>query len=122
MDKFEDFKKKEKFIEDITIFYPGIADISLRPVLEEIINQTADDLKKVFLKQNTSDKDYQEQIKKHLERFHDLYLDTEDKERICQYIQELMDIIGLASSDGLLNNFLYGFDPNDLKNYHQPSK
>ena len=115
MDKFDNFKKKGKFVEDITIFYPGIADISLRMLLEKNINDAAEDLKKIYIKQNSTDNEYQEQIKKHLEPFHNFQLDTEDKERVCLYFQELMDIIGLESSGGLLNIFLYGFDPTDLK-------
>jgi hypothetical protein len=42
-------------------------------------------------------------------------LDTEDKERVCTYFEELMDIVELDSSNGQLNEFLYGFDPNQLK-------
>lgn len=34
--------------------------------------------------------------------------DTEDRERCCDYLVELMDIVGLESSDGLLNRFMYG--------------
>jgi hypothetical protein len=46
-----------------------------------------------------------------LDRFKSIYveIDTEDRERVCAYFEELMDIVGLESSDGHLNNFLYGF-------------
>lgn len=37
--------------------------------------------------------------------------DTEDRERAAHYIEEIMECIGLESSDGLLNTWLYGFDP-----------
>ena len=53
-------------------------------------------------------------IKIGLERFKDI-VDTEDRERICLYYEELMNMVGLESSAGLLNKFLYGFDPNSLK-------
>ena len=36
--------------------------------------------------------------------------DTEDRERCCDYLVQVMDIIGLESSDGLLNRFMYGID------------
>ena len=51
-----------------------------------------------------------------LERFSDIYLelDTEDRERICTYFEELMDIVGLESSGGYLNDFMYGFDPTEI--------
>jgi hypothetical protein len=37
--------------------------------------------------------------------------DTEDRERTCAYFEQIMDCIGLESSEGLLNDWLYGFDP-----------
>jgi len=37
-------------------------------------------------------------------------VDTEDRERFCTYLEEIMDIVGLESSDGVLNTWLYGFD------------
>lgn len=113
MDKFEEFKKKEKFVQDTAIFYPGIGDTSMRPLLTEKINLAADDFESLAKKGNASDKEYQDKIKIGLQRFADIYinLDTEDRERVCHYFEELMDIVGLESSDGHLNNFMYGFDP-----------
>lgn len=35
-------------------------------------------------------------------------VDTEDRERICRYMEEIMDILGIESSDGVLNRWLYG--------------
>jgi hypothetical protein len=57
--------------------------------------------------------EYQNAIKIGLDRFSDLYLklDTEDRERVCSYFEELMDIVGLESSGGHLNDFMYGFNP-----------
>ena len=45
MDQFDQFKQKEKFVEDKQIFYPGMADPMLRPILTEKINDAADDLR-----------------------------------------------------------------------------
>ncbi len=111
MTKFEEFKSKEKFLQDDKLSYPGIGDISLKPVLTEKINLVADDFKKLAYKGNVTDKEYQNVIKVGLERFTDLYLqlDTEDRERVCSYFEDLMDIVGLESSGGHLNNFMYGF-------------
>jgi Domain of unknown function (DUF4844) len=111
MDKFDEFKKKEKFVAEQ--FYPGIADPKMRPLLTDKINQAADDFSALAKKGKATDKDYQNKIKIGLQRFDDIYLniDTEDRERICAYFEELMDIVGLESSGGYLNNFTYGFDP-----------
>lgn len=111
MTKFEKFINKEKFLQDDKLFYPEIADPSLKPVLIEKINLAADDFKKLAAKGNATDKEYQIAIKIGLDRFAELYLklDTEDRERVCSYFEEIMDIVGLESSGGHLNNFMYGF-------------
>ena len=111
MEKFEKFKAKEKFVEDLKILYPGIGDEKLKPILTEKINLAAEDFEKIAQNENATEKDYQNAIGKGLDRFKSIYLeiDTEDRERVCAYFEELMDIVGLKSSDGHLNNFLYGF-------------
>jgi hypothetical protein len=116
-DKFEAFKQNEKFVADESLLYPGIADPKMRPILTEKINQAAEDFKSVAVSDNPTDEKYQEKIKIGLSRFSDLYLkiDTEDRERVCMYFQELMDIVGLKSSNGQLNIFMYGFDPAQMK-------
>ncbi len=37
--------------------------------------------------------------------------DTEERERACTYCERVMDLLGIESSDGALNTWLYGFDP-----------
>jgi len=115
-DKFAEFIEKEKFIEEpYPNFYPGVADNKMRPIYTEKINQAASDFLKIATSENPTDKKYHEIIGIGLSRFADVYLelDTEDRERVCAYFEELMDIVSLASSNGQLNNFMYGFDPND---------
>ena len=113
MNKFEQFIAKEKFIEDESIFYPGIGDPKLKPILTEKINNVAENFESVSRSNNPTENSYQEEIEKGLASFTDVYLvlDTEDRERVCHYFEEIMDIVGLESSDGKLNNFMYGFDP-----------
>ena len=113
MSKFEKFKAKEKFVKDSTIFYPGIADAAMRPILTEKINLAADDFKALAETGTATDNQYQEKIKIGLQRFNEVYvsLDTEDRERVCHYFEELMDIVGLESSNGQLNEFNYWINP-----------
>jgi hypothetical protein len=108
--KLEAFKSKEKYVEDTAIFYPGISDKSLRPLLTEKLNLATDDFIVLSSRGNASEKEYLEKIETGLKRFADIYenLDTEDRERTCKYFEELMDIVGLESSGGHLNNFMYG--------------
>lgn len=117
MDKFEEFKQKEKFVEDSQLFYPGIADPAMRPLLTDKINKAADDFREVAKSENPTAQKYQQKIRIGLRRFSEIYLslDTEDRERVCSYVEELMDIVGLQSSDGQLNGFMYGFDPTELE-------
>ena len=113
-EKFAEFIEKKKFVEEN--LYPGIADEKIRPVFTEKINQVTKDFKTVSELEKPTGKKYQEKIGIGLSRFADVYmkLDTEDRERVCTYIEELMDIIELESSNGQLNKFMYGFDPNEI--------
>ena len=113
MDKFKQFKARQKFTPDSSGLYTGLGDKSLLPILNEKMNLLADDFAGLANKQTATPKDYQQRIKIGLNRFSSVYnrLGTEDRERLCNYVEELMDIVGLDSSDGLLNNFMYGFDP-----------
>jgi hypothetical protein len=114
MDKFDVFIQKEKFVEDLANFYPGIANPTMRPVYTKLINKAAEDFREVFTSSNPTKESYLAKMKIGLARFHDteIMADTEDKERLCHYFEELMDMVGLQSSEGILNEFLYGFDPN----------
>ena len=113
-EKFTEFIAKKKFIEEN--FYPGISNEKMRPIFTKKINQVAIDFKTVSESEKPTDKKYQEKIRTGLSRFTDIYLelDTEDRERVCSYFEELMDIVGLESSNGKLNKFMYEFDPNEL--------
>ncbi|UZO82347.1 DUF4844 domain-containing protein [Aquimarina sp. ERC-38] len=113
-EKFTEFIAKKKFIAEN--YYPGIADEKMRPIFTKKINNAASDFKNVAESENPTNKKYQEQIKIGLSRFADVYmeLDSEDRERICTYFEELMDIVELESSNGQLNKFMYGFDPNEI--------
>lgn len=42
-----------------------------------------------------------------LSSFEDLAFDTEDRERVCWYYEDIMDCIGLESTNELLNNWMY---------------
>jgi hypothetical protein len=37
--------------------------------------------------------------------------DSEERDRLLVYLERIMDMVGIESSDGLLNNWRYGFDP-----------
>lgn len=113
--EFENFRNKEKFLPDSLIHYPGIGDEKLKPILTEKINLASIDFEKIATKEIVNETEYHNAIKVGLNRFSDIYLeiDTENRERICLYFEELMDIVGLESSNGQLNDFMYNFNPSN---------
>lgn len=110
--QLQDFKKKNKFELDKGLFYPGIADTALKPILTKKINLAADDFIEIASDTKPTPEKYHKKIQIGLGRFSEIYLsiDTEDRERICSYYEELMGIVGLKNSDGQLNEFMYGFN------------
>jgi hypothetical protein len=40
-------------------------------------------------------------------------VDSEERDRFLDYLNELMSIFSIESSDGLLNTWRYGFDPKE---------
>lgn len=111
-----EFIAKEKFSDKETTI--GLSDISMRPELIFKLNQAAKDFQRITRSNNASQADLLEVLGEGLDRFKDVYLklDTEDRELIGNYFEELMDIVGLESSDGQLNNFVYGLGNFNLKN------
>jgi hypothetical protein len=109
--QFEAFVSKEKFPAEPGA-YTGVSDPMLKAGLAEKINLAANDFMRVAEGEKPDSKAYVNAIETGLGRFLEYtQLDTEERERICMYFEELMDIVGLESSEGQLNTFMYGFDP-----------
>ncbi len=110
--KLTSFIQKPKFDSQPGTIYNGVSNQKLKSQLTKFINQAATDFLYTVDHQPTEAK-FQNNIKLGLARFNALYmdLDTEDRERICTYFEELMDCVGLKSSNGQLNNWMYNFDP-----------
>ena len=101
----------EKFSEDMSIFYPGVADEADKERLSGLVNQGIDEFINV-VHSGGDEEAYREAMRKGLSYFDesDLYIDTEDRERVCLYFQQMMEAVGMESSGGILNTWLYGFD------------
>lgn len=105
----EDFLLVKKFKKDDSIFYNGLSNKKDLPKVNELLNISIHEfISKINI--GATDTDLQLIIKTGLNRFNDLNLDTEDRERLCMYYQEIMDMVNLESSNGIINNWLYGFD------------
>lgn len=99
-------KAVEKFRAEA--FYPGAPSESLRVEAEQSVNTLLDRL--IPALPTPADKQF---VLREFRRTLDAFTqsDTEERERLCGYLEEIMDIVGIESSDGLLNGWLYGFDP-----------
>jgi hypothetical protein len=110
--RIEKFKHEPKFeVENSGEYYQGLSVPNLKSHFTELLNKSADEFIQVS-QNHPTDQKYQQKIKIGLERFNPNYseLDTEDREKICGYVAELMNCVGLKSSDGIINKWLYGFD------------
>ena len=102
-------REEKKFVAED--FYPGAPTEELRVDAENQINQLIDRLLS-GLAPDSRKSFVLSEFKTSLERFEQT--DTEERERFCGYLEQIMDATGIESSDGLLNTWLYGFDPNEL--------
>ncbi len=99
---------EKKFVEEG--LYPGTADEKTRMRCELGINALLESII-ASIKQNPQKDFVINEFMKTLANFEEE--DTEEREHVCEYLEQIMAILGIESSDGKLNNWLYGFDPNE---------
>lgn len=99
---------KDKFIEGNTI-YTGVQDNALRIQLQKLIDKSINEFI-TATQENASIETLQDMISIGLSRFNPYDLDTEERERVCEYYEEIKDAINMESSGGVINKWLYGFD------------
>jgi hypothetical protein len=102
-------REQSKFNEDISIFYPGLENTELKGLLTGLVNKIIDNFISL-INQCAAHKEYQSTIAESLSEFDALELDTEERERLCQYLEQIMEVIGIESSRGIINKWLYGFE------------
>jgi hypothetical protein len=106
--KLERLRAEPKFQADAIGFYTGVHDACQRARAEAVINELIQTIENRLSKTPTK----QFILAEFITALNTLDLtDTEDREQACRYIELIMDCLGLDSSDGLLNKWLYGFDP-----------
>lgn len=105
--KLKEFRHKKKFLADDRLLYPGAGSEATRILLESKINELADRLIS-GIAINPRKSFVMDQFRVTLAQC--VEFDTENRERICSYMEEIMDILGIESSDGLLNRWMYGLD------------
>ena len=103
-----EFKSHPKFENGFN--YPETDNEALQKNITIKYDRIIDDFISA-IEMNANEKELQQVIKNGLSLFEEekYLLDTEDREQICLYFENIMDIIELESSDGALNEWMYGF-------------
>ena len=99
------FIAKKKFVKEP--FYLVDLDEADRLQYEAWVNQLARSLRKLAPSRQTKPV-VLEKFKPVMKKFEDT--EEEDQDRFLGYLEELMDIFGIESSDGLLSKWRYGHD------------
>lgn len=102
------FIAQRKFVQEAG--YPGATNEPDRLRYEAMVNDLARSLAGLAPTDQTKSV-VLEVFKPTMEAFESA--DSEERDRFLSYLKELMGIFGIDSSDGLLNKWRYGFDPND---------
>lgn len=100
------FIAKKKFVEEAD--YPGATNEPDRLRYEAEVNELARSLGALSPSDQTKAV-VLDKFKPTMAKFE--LVDSEEQDRFLRYLEELMDIFGIESSDGLLSKWRYGFDP-----------
>jgi hypothetical protein len=103
--KLSELRDRAKYVDTPGTMYNGMRPESLRSLAQEQLNRLIDRLRD-GLPSKPSKKFALAEFAKTMAEFE--ATDTEDREQLLRYLEELMDILGIASSDGLLNRWMYG--------------
>lgn len=106
LSQLQAFKAQAKF--DADSMYTGAWPAEIRPVLNAVLNQSTDAFIRITTAPQPTQEQYLQAMAAGLAKIDADVLDTEDRERVAEQYQALMDIVGLPSSEGQLNKFVYG--------------
>jgi hypothetical protein len=103
--KLTELRDRPKYVELPGTPYNGLRPERARVLAESQINELIDRLRD-GLASNPSKKFTLKEFAKTMREF--ASIDTEDREQLLRYLEEIMDVLGIDSSDGLLNRWMYG--------------
>jgi hypothetical protein len=102
--------ERDNFAEEEGTLYTGVHDPVLRANLNNRFKSAIEAFTKAVKNKATKDQ-YIELLRTSLKSFDRSTLDTEDAEHVAGNFEKIMDCIGLESSQGILNAWMYGFNP-----------
>lgn len=104
------FVGKDHFSEDPDGLYRGVGDPHVRATLNASVASTANLLSRARAS-GASDEEVLDLFQSALRSLDRDALDTEDAERVATVFEQVLEAAGLESSEGTLNEWMYGFDP-----------
>ena len=104
---------QDHFAADEDDFYPGMTDGDLKSRLNSIIDSAVEALSEAAAN-NRTDSQLLAMLEQCIQSIDRHSLDTEDAEQVCRRFEAMLDALGIESSDGILNTWMYGFDPNRI--------
>jgi hypothetical protein len=108
LQQLRELKSSLKFSPDEKNNYTGVYDPKERAAADTSFAHLVDVLVSELPRHPTKNF-VLDQFKAVLSQFESV--DTEDRERATLYCEKIMDVVGIKNSDGLLNDWLYGFPP-----------
>jgi Domain of unknown function (DUF4844) len=103
--KLSELRGRTKYVDMPGTIYNGMKPESSRLLAEEQLNELIDRLRD-GLPSKPSKRFVLAEFAKTTAEFE--ASDTEDREQLVRYLKDIMDTLGIASSDGLLSRWMYG--------------
>lgn len=101
---------RDNFVAQRRGLYTGVHDRQQRARMNARFEAAVGDVI-AAIEHKATKAEYLAILKSRIEGFDRSSLDTDDAERVASNFEQIMDCIGLDSSDGILNTWVYGFDP-----------
>lgn len=117
--KLKSLAGADHFAEDISAGYPGCPDEGLRSELNHRFDGVITEFVQLA-ESGANQGQYLQLLEKQIAIFDRVKLDTEEAEQVGGCFEQIMECVGLESSEGALNTWLYGFDPGDPATFPKP--
>lgn len=107
LEALQALKQADKYGADAARGRDAVADPVLKAQLSLKTNAAIDEFLFAAGKESTNSSILLRVMAKELAKFPN-YLEMDERERVADYFEEIMDILGLESSGGMLENYVFG--------------
>ncbi|MFA8915651.1 DUF4844 domain-containing protein [Acinetobacter baumannii] len=108
LQQLEKFKAQDHFAGDGQL-YTGVQNSALRMSLNQKVADTAQAFIALYQQKNEPTKaELLQVLANGISQIDPDKLDTEDREQVATTFESFLDIVGLESSEGILNKWVYG--------------